>query len=51
MPKIAAMHHPQEMRFAIAIAPSTITRITATGVSQARMFVCRAVAPVMKGEV
>ena len=39
------MHQPQEIRFAIAMAPSTMTRMTATGVSQARMFVCSAVAP------
>ena len=39
IPKIAAMHQPQEMRFAIAMPPSTMTRMTATGVSQARMLV------------
>ena len=51
MPKIAAMHQPHEIRFAMAMAPSTMTRMTATGVSQARMFVWSDVAPVMKGEV
>src|SRR4029077_16874950 len=50
MPKIAARHHPQDTRFAIASAPSTITRIIAIGVSQAMMLLCSAVAPVMKGE-
>ena len=50
MPKIAAIHQPQEIRFAMAMAPSTMTRITATGVSQASMLVCSAVAPVMNGE-
>src|SRR3984893_1846306 len=39
------------IRFAIAMAPSTITRMTAMGVNQARMFVCSAVAPVMNGEL
>jgi hypothetical protein len=38
------------MRFAIAIAPNTMMRMIATGVSQARMFVCSAVAPVRKGD-
>src|SRR5690349_7293256 len=51
IPKIAAIHHPHETRFAIAMAPSTITRITAMGVSHARMLVCSAVAPVMNGEL
>jgi hypothetical protein len=50
IPKIAAMHHAQEIRFAIAMAPKTMTRIMATGVSQARMFVCSAFAPVKNGE-
>src|SRR5437763_1219333 len=50
IPRIAAMHQPQEMRLAIAMPPSTMTRITATGVSHARILVCRAVAPVMNGE-
>src|ERR1700680_1897142 len=50
IPRMAAIHHPHEMRFAIAMAPSTMTRITAMGVSHARMFDCRAVAPVMNGE-
>jgi hypothetical protein len=38
------------MRLAIAMAPKTITKITATGVSHARMFVCSAEAPVIKGD-
>ena len=50
IPKIAPRHQPQEIRFAIAMAPSTMTRMTAIGVSQARMLVCRAVAPVRNGE-
>src|SRR6202035_2175493 len=50
IPRMAAIHHPQEIRFAMAIAPSTMTKITAMGVSHARMFDCRAVAPVMNGE-
>src|SRR6266446_4820588 len=50
MPKIAATHQPQEMRFAMAMAPSTMMRMIAMGVSQARMFVCSAVAPVRKGD-
>src|SRR3984893_18178578 len=51
IPRIAPMHHPHDIRFAIAMAPSTITRMTAMGVSHARMFVCSAVAPVMNGEL
>src|ERR1700678_2500606 len=51
MPKIAPIHHPHDIRFAIAMPPSTITRMMATGVSQARMLVCRELAPVMNGEV
>src|SRR5580704_7571795 len=39
IPKIAAMHQPQEMRFAIAMPPKTMTRMIATGVSQARILV------------
>src|SRR5213082_1113802 len=35
---------------AMAMAPSTMTRMIAMGVSQARMFVCSAVAPVRKGD-
>src|SRR5205823_5023850 len=50
IPRIAAMHQPQEMRFAIAMAPRTMTRMTATGVSHARRLVSSAVAPVRKGE-
>jgi len=45
------MAQPQEIRFAIAMAPSTMTRMMAMGVSQARMFDSSAVAPVRKGEV
>src|SRR6266853_2234619 len=50
IPKIAATHQPQEIRFAIAMAPRTMTRMTATGVSHARRLVSSAVAPVRKGE-
>jgi hypothetical protein len=50
IPKSAAMHHPHDMRFAIAMPPSTITRMIAIGVSQARMFVWREFAPVKKGD-
>src|ERR1700727_965114 len=50
IPRIAPMHHPQLIRFAIAIPPSTITRMMATGVSQASMLVCSELAPVMNGE-
>src|SRR5215469_7643000 len=48
---MAPMHHPHEIRFAIAMPPSTMTRMTAMGVNQARMFDCSAVAPVRNGEV
>jgi hypothetical protein len=51
IPKIAAIHHPQEIRFAIAIPPNTMTKMTATGVSQVRMLLWSAVAPVEKGDV
>src|SRR5215469_10696055 len=51
MPRIAPIHQPQDTRFAMAIAPSTITRMIAIGVSQARMLLWSAVAPVMKGEL
>src|SRR5580765_391038 len=51
IPRIAPRHQPQASRFAIAMAPRTITRITAMGVSHARMFVCSDVAPVRNGEV
>ncbi len=50
MPKIAPMHHPHDIRLAIAIPPRIITRIIATGVSQARMLVCRDEAPVKNGD-
>src|SRR6266478_143278 len=43
-------HCESRMRLAIAMAPSTITRMIATGVNHARMLVCNEVAPVMKGE-
>jgi hypothetical protein len=39
------------IRLAIAIPPSTIIRMIAIGVSQARMFDWSAVAPVRNGEV
>jgi hypothetical protein len=45
------MHHPHDIRAAIAIAPSTMTRMIAIGVSHARMLDCNAVAPVMNGEL
>src|SRR5579871_4610075 len=51
MPRMTAMHHPHESRFAMAAPPSAITRMIATGVSQANMFVCSALAPVMNGDV
>src|SRR5580698_3481849 len=50
IPRIAPMHQPQLIRFAIAMPPSTITRMMATGVSQASMLVCSELAPVMNGE-
>src|SRR5690606_33064 len=50
IPRIAPMHQPQEIRFAMAIAPSTMTRMIAIGVSHARMFACSDVAPVRNGE-
>src|SRR6185312_1877102 len=50
MPRMAPRHHPQESRLAIAMPPSTMMRMMATGVSQARMFACSAVAPVRKGD-
>src|SRR6185312_15739346 len=50
IPRMAPIHQPQEMRFAMAMPPSTITRMIAMGVSHARMLVSRAVAPVRKGE-
>src|SRR5258706_4067683 len=50
MPKIAPMHQPQDTRLAIAIPPSNITRMIATGVSQDRIFAWREVIPVMNGE-
>jgi hypothetical protein len=51
IPKIAPIHHPHEMRFAMAMPPNTMTRMIAIGVSHARMFVSRAVAPVRNGDV
>ena len=39
IPKIAPAHHPHDIRFAIAMAPRTMIKMIATGVSQARMFV------------
>jgi hypothetical protein len=50
MPKIAPIHHAHDIRFAIAIPPSAMMRMIATGVSHAKMFVCRDVAPVINGE-
>src|SRR6185437_14291719 len=50
IPKIAPIHQPQDMRFAIAMAPRAITRMTAIGVSQARMLLWSAVAPVKNGD-
>src|SRR5487761_509378 len=50
MPMIAPMHQPHETRLAMAMPPSTITRMMAIGVSHARMFVSRAVAPVRNGD-
>src|SRR5213082_3127315 len=51
IPRIAPIHQPQDIRFAIAMAPSAMTRMTAIGVSQASRLVCRAVAPVRNGEL
>jgi hypothetical protein len=45
-----ARHHPHDIRFAIAIPPSTITRMMATGVSQAKDVGLKAVAPVINGD-
>ena len=45
------MAQPHEIRFAIAMPPSTMTRMMAMGVSQARMFDWSAVAPVRNGDV
>ena len=50
MPSIAPMGQPQEIRLVMAMSPSTITRMTAIGVAQARILVCSDVAPVMNGE-
>src|SRR5580704_16912316 len=50
IPRIANRQYPHDIRFAIAMPPSTMTKIIATGVSQARIFVCRELAPVMNGE-
>jgi hypothetical protein len=36
IPTMAAMHHPREIRLAIAMAPSTMTRQMAAGVSHPR---------------
>src|SRR6185437_11123850 len=51
IPKIAPRHHPHDIRFAMAMAPSAMIKMIAMGVSHARMFVWRAVAPVMNGEL
>src|SRR5579859_6016302 len=50
IPRIAPRHHPHDILPAMAMAPSPMTRMIAMGVSQAKMFVCSAVAPVMKGD-
>ena len=50
IPMIAPMHQPQDIRLAIAMPPNTMMRMTATGVSQARMLVCSELAPVKNGE-
>src|ERR1022692_1545441 len=50
IPTIAAIGQPHEMRLAIAMIPKAMTRMTAMGVAHARMFVCRALAPVRKGD-
>jgi hypothetical protein len=44
------MHHPQDIRLAIAMPPSTMMRMMATGVSHARMLVWSELAPVKKGD-
>jgi len=51
IPTIAAIGHPQEIRLAMAIIPSAITKMTAMGVAHARMLVCSELAPVKKGDV
>src|ERR1017187_9725944 len=48
--RISVLPQFSTMRFAMAIAPSAMTRITAIGVSHARILVCNAIAPVMNGE-
>lgn len=50
IPNMAAIHQPHEIRFAIAMAPRTITKMMAMGVSQERMLLSREVAPVRKGD-
>src|SRR5262249_55925595 len=50
IPKMAPIHHPQEIRLAIAMPPSTMTRMIATGVSHSRMFSWREVTPVRNGD-
>ena len=50
MPTIAAIGQPHEIRFAMAMIPSAITRMTAIGVAHARMLLWRDVAPVRNGE-
>lgn len=35
---IAAMHHPQKVRFAIAVTPSTMINMKAIGVSHRRIL-------------
>ena len=50
IPKIAPSAQPQLIRFAIARPPRTMTKMIATGVSQAKMFAWSDVAPERKGE-
>ncbi len=38
-PRIAPMHHPHEIRLAMAMPPRIMTKMIATGVCQARMLV------------
>src|SRR3984885_10139825 len=51
IPRMAPKHQPHDIRFAMAIAPSAMTKMMAIGVNQASKLLCRAVAPVMNGEL
>src|ERR1700742_734035 len=51
IPRMAPSAQPQLIRFAIAMPPSTMTKMIATGVSQASRFDCNELAPVKNGEV